>query len=107
MRRDDPHKKEIIAFLNGADIQGSRPLENLQWEDIPNPSFEPGWFYRVKPEQRRVFVNVYSSGLTGGLHDSRDKCDLNKDYVGRSGILITTFEDGKMVSQILEKVDES
>lgn len=41
------HYNEIIAWAKGETIQ--RLSEDKEWEDVPRPSFNEGYEYRVKP----------------------------------------------------------
>ena len=44
------HYDAIIAFANGAKIEG-RPTPNSAWTTFSNPAWETDWEYRVKSEE--------------------------------------------------------
>lgn len=51
------HWSVIEAFRNGKTIQWKT---SYGWEDVDNPSFQVRNDYRVKPEKKEMWVNVYS-----------------------------------------------
>jgi len=50
------HAELIIAWANGAQIQG-KLLEDDKWEDVITPSWCEHFFYRVKPEPKPDIVH--------------------------------------------------
>ena len=66
------------AFKEGKAIQ-RRHLHGIDapWIDAPKPSWNWSMFdYRVKPEPRRVWVNMYCNRM-GFAHASREQADAN------------------------------
>ncbi len=52
----------IKAFSEGKTIQCRRDyVINDTWEDLDDPCFDATFKYRIKPEPRVIWVNVYES----------------------------------------------
>jgi hypothetical protein len=62
-------KIEVMqAALDGKEIEASE--KNGKWAEASAPNWD--WHiydYRIKPEPREFFVNVYGDGLTGELYE--------------------------------------
>jgi hypothetical protein len=50
MKKNTRHKKVIIAFLEGKDIEIQGELTE-RWYPTENPKFETGREYRIKPRE--------------------------------------------------------
>lgn len=48
--KEHKHKETIIAWANGAEIQGRAP-GTQEWRDYPDPAFVEDFEYRVKPKE--------------------------------------------------------
>ena len=77
---------EMIAVLQAferGEVIEYRPKNSQRWG-----SAEPIWNfsqfdYRVKPNPREWWLNVYEDGSKGAMHDSRAEADRNKAYVDK------------------------
>ena len=57
----------------------THPVTDVYWKDTPKPDWNWTSFdYRVKPEPRRVWVNMYCNRM-GFAHASREQADANAD----------------------------
>lgn len=64
----------MLAYAEGRQIQIKLNPES-EWEDINNPSFRAFSEYRVKPETKTGWINIYESGTgikTGCVHDTKE-----------------------------------
>src|SRR5688572_21437516 len=57
MNTPHKHKDAIIAWANGATIEGRKPDStsgpSKEWTIMNGPGFHPNWEYRVKPVEKR------------------------------------------------------
>lgn len=99
------HKDLIIAWANGAKIQGqiAGPEE---WLDIT----EPGWYtnilYRIKPEQKadvHKYVNVYKGG-TGSFFPTKGETRLYQ-RANCSAMLKLTWDGETGALKSVEKIN--
>ena len=108
MKQNTKHKQVIIAWLNGADIQslGNRG-DWINLTELDEPLFSEDFEYRVKPQPvvTHKFVNVYINGGVGQTcpYINRKAADKYACSDDRTAVLISTYHDGELVSQELEK----
>lgn len=63
------------ALADGKTIQ---MLSVNQWKDVDEVQFlKPVDHYRIKPEPRRWWVNVYPNGHLGFLYNSKEEADFS------------------------------
>ena len=72
------------AFADGKTIQVfSISLNN--WRDIPDPNWESDGHYRIKPEPRVFWVNIYQDDCTrNALHMTKEKAECWRQMGGQT-----------------------
>lgn len=109
MIQNTKHKDVIIAWLNGAKVQGRNPSSSItacrDWGVIKTPAWKEDWEYRVKPTITKKYCNVYADGETGVTYSSRKASDDGVFLrIARTAVLISEYEDGNLINQRLEKI---
>ena len=95
------HAEVIKAWADGKPIE-YRPNSHDGWEPLDDPRWNPGWQYRVKPEEVVDYTVVISNGVVGASY-ARDKTDLLTQRYYQShrndfqGYCKRTTIDGKVV----------
>lgn len=107
MKQDNQHKEVIIAWLNGAEVEW-REGSGDGWHKGDNLGFVDWCQYRITPEPvvTQKFMNLFSDGSTGAVWDSRVSADkICSNIQSRTAYIISTYHDGKLVSQEVKKVE--
>jgi len=80
------HADLIIAWANGAQIQGRFDMD-CKWGDAENPSWNPNWDYRIKPETKPDVVRYYEINKEFGGLSQMPYYNLKATYDGETGKL--------------------
>ena len=82
----------IKAFAEGATIE-SRYIDEKDWFEVESPTFSTVAEYRVKPEPKVFYVNVYEDCFGGLNFRTREMAD-DKACVDRLAVLKVINSDG-------------
>lgn len=83
----------IEAFRNGKSIQVSEPSKNC-WADTPYPAFNLEFDYRVKPEKKEMWVNVYRDAQGCVYHETKRDAE-DRVGPGRIACVRVVYEEGE------------
>lgn len=61
----------ITALAEGKKIQYKDPYLLSDWADVDQPSFIPGYEYRVKPEPKVIYIPVHRSGYATAAWETK------------------------------------
>ncbi len=88
------HWAVIEAFRNGKQIQARLPgvPDGWVWSDTTDPAFSLGVDYRIKPEPKKMWVNVYPS--YGTVRFSRQCADAAANST-RIACVEVTYTEGE------------
>ena len=80
----------IQAFAEGKEIQVYNKIKGEWFDSSDIPSFSCGIDYRIKPEPKYVWLNIYGVGTSAFVFTSRSEADTNakEGRIGRIKILI-------------------
>lgn len=93
-----PHKHAAVikAWADGAIVQINYRDPDSNWYDIKQPTWDIKHGYRIKPEKKEGWLNIYSNG-SGNLHESRVPADLHA-AASRIACIKITYEEGEGLS---------
>jgi len=57
----------VRAYLDGAEVQMCHPGMQI-WYDDPEPTWDSGFMYRIKPKEPRIVERYLPVGFDGGHH---------------------------------------
>lgn len=64
----------IQAWAEGKGVQHRCHVDPF-WHNAENPTWNEDFDYRIKPEPREWWVNVYPGNSAGNLHDTKGSAD--------------------------------
>jgi hypothetical protein len=88
----------IKAFAEGATIE-SRDIGDKEWFEVESPTFSTVAEYRVKPESKVFYVNIYEDYLAGLSFRTREMAD-NRACGDRLAVLKVINSDGNISVEV-------
>jgi len=93
------HWHVIEAFRNGKQVQYRLPSvpSGWAWSDSTNPDFSLGVDYRIKPEPKKMWVNVYpgpDNSVYGAVRFTRENADIAAN-TKRIACVEVTYTEGE------------
>lgn len=82
----------IQAFAEGKEIQFKEQASAI-WKNTECPSFILGCEYRIKPEKKKAWVNIYYNKMCG--HYSSKKAADEGAMSGRMACIEIEYEEGE------------
>lgn len=86
--------KIVEAFRNGKKVQYKN--SDGAWVDTDHPSFIDAYEYRIKPERKTGWVNIYGdSAVAAGIYQRKIDADENADGKRRVACIQISYEEGE------------